>query len=146
VDGPAIAEDASSVRAGFTVLGEARAQADDLCSPSAKTFELDIAKRQLVAARCLPDEAGLARMTETRRVSLDDAAFARVASALGELHETGLPKHCGYDGSAYSIEIVKAGKSTLYLDENYNCYGRTDVKYVAPSPQSLIHELDAMTK
>ena len=141
--GAPIAAGASRARLAYVRLGEGRTAVNDTCSPSSKTFEIDLATRELVVVRC---SGAPAQMTETLRVTLDDARFGQVDGELGKLREITRPGQCAFDGSSWSLEVTRGGVSTVYIDEDYNCYKRSDVKYVAPSLFALGGALEAAAK
>lgn len=111
---------------GMTLNGIRRKQ--DTCGQGSATYTIDLAKRHATIVRCsagATDEDAWTNKTTLDR-DLTTEEHAAIEKQFVELQDRPLPSSCGYDGYARTLKVG----TIAYLDQDYNCNGRGDVRYV----------------
>jgi hypothetical protein len=130
-----IAKSADEIVIRYGVLGEARPNPADECSPSDYEYRID-RRTWLGTAKICYETAtdGHSTLFVTTSKTLTTTERTYIEEELMKLEVGPMPATCVYDGPAYEVELIGQTKKPMrYWDEDYNCQHNANVEYVTRS-------------
>jgi hypothetical protein len=130
---PGVTQGADVITLHHDILGGVASSKDD-CNVEAHDYELTLGDSQLLARACLRDAQGAYHMQQTALYTLWSEERARIDNELVKLKRGSMPTVCGYDGIAYSLDVmIYEGEMSTFYDSDENCVHNANLPYLNTS-------------